>query len=69
LVNVTGWDTDSVCRALTAALWLEMKKMDEKRRENAAIQVPKRQETQLVVLKTISKSLYTGTGTDVTMTS
>jgi hypothetical protein len=29
--NVTGWDTDSVCRALTAALWLEMKKMDEKR--------------------------------------
>jgi hypothetical protein len=49
--NVTGWDTDSVCRALTAALWLETRRMDEKRGKEAAIRVPKRQETQLGVLQ------------------
>jgi hypothetical protein len=67
--NVTGWDTDSVYRALTAALWLEVEEDGREERKNTAIQVPKRQETQLAVLRTIRSPLYTSTGDDVTMTS
>ena len=58
-VHVTSWDTDSECRALTAALRLEQVQNGHKKSGKHIVFKSLRQETQLSVLGTLSKGLYT----------
>ena len=59
--NVTGRDTDSKDRALTAALWLEQVENGHKKSGEHVVFKSLRQETQLSVLGTLWGGLYTET--------
>ena len=59
IYSVTGWDTDSDYRALTAALWLEQVENGHKKSGKHVVFKSLRQETQLSVLGTFWGGLYT----------